>query len=206
MKRFNRVLIDFYSAVLFYLNISSLIYSQITIDIGARDDSYDQCNALVIPSEKRKTKSKDKKVAVTRLLSKKRRKELEKVVDRKKKKANVSPSDYRAIDAVYVKLLSLFSIQRATLLEELAKVQAPEEELKQYMTLAAVQTKGLKRHFSEIEKGLKPKIPKSDPQGEQIVVNAIKGAKQARLSLLANNDEDKSNLDPNVVGLDVRIA
>jgi len=62
---------------------------QIVLDIQHRAEDYDNCNALVLPSQKRKTKNIDKKVATTRLLSKKRRKQLEKVVERKKKKLQV---------------------------------------------------------------------------------------------------------------------
>lgn len=52
---------------------------------------YDQSNALVLPSEKRNTKiKKDKESNVTRILSKKQRKNLEKIVDKKKKKEGVS--------------------------------------------------------------------------------------------------------------------
>lgn len=59
------------------------------IDIEHRADNYDNCNALVLPAEKRSTKNVDKKAIKTRLLSKKRRKELEKVVQRKQKKVQV---------------------------------------------------------------------------------------------------------------------
>lgn len=62
------------------------------MEIG--DDSgyggYDQANALVLPSKKRTTKIKEKTQQVTRILSKKQRKRLEKIVDKKKKKEGVS--------------------------------------------------------------------------------------------------------------------
>lgn len=51
---------------------------------------YDESNELVLPSAKRKTKIKDDKLKITRILSKKQRKKLEKVVEIKKKKENVS--------------------------------------------------------------------------------------------------------------------
>lgn len=52
---------------------------------------YDQSNALVLPSGKRNTKiKKDNDSNVTRILSKKQRKNLEKIVDKKKKKEGVS--------------------------------------------------------------------------------------------------------------------
>lgn len=63
---------------------------QIEIDIKDTGIHYDACNALVLPSEKRKTKVKKEKLQVTRILSKKQRKNLEKIVEKKKKKENVS--------------------------------------------------------------------------------------------------------------------
>lgn len=50
----------------------------------------DESNALVLPSKKRKTKIKETKVTVTKLLSKSKRKQLEKIVERRHKKQNVS--------------------------------------------------------------------------------------------------------------------
>lgn len=43
--------------------------------------------------------------------------------------------------------------QRLSLLEALAQVQAPLEELNQLTSLTSVQTKGLKRHFAEVKSG-----------------------------------------------------
>jgi len=62
---------------------------QIELDIEYRTDHYDSCNAFVLPAKKRSTKIIDKKIAKTKLLSKKHRKALEKVVERKKKKLQV---------------------------------------------------------------------------------------------------------------------
>lgn len=68
--------------------------SQIKLDIidgeSIEYGGYDQSNALVLPSQKRKTKIKKDKDNVTRILSKKQRKNLEKIVDKKKKKEGVS--------------------------------------------------------------------------------------------------------------------
>lgn len=95
------------------------------------------------------------------------------------------------------------------MLEKLAKVQAPEDELRQYTTLAAIQTKGLKRHFTELDKGVKEKKPKLESLAEdEVVVNSIRGAKQKRIALLGSNeneDENERAFDPNVVGLNVNI-
>ncbi|XP_076756292.1 putative ATP-dependent RNA helicase kurz [Xylocopa sonorina] len=156
---------------------------KIVIDIDHRQDHYDSCNALVLPSKKRKTKSKVKNVTTTRLLSKKRRKELEKVVERKKKK-----------------------LRRAELLEELAKVQAPQEELKQYVSLAAVQTKGLKRHFREAELPAKKyeikEINENEDDVPEVHINAIKGSKKRRLAILEEQKKQEAASDPNVIGFD----
>ncbi|XP_078042452.1 putative ATP-dependent RNA helicase kurz [Augochlora pura] len=156
---------------------------KITLDIKHRKDNYDNCNALVLPNEKRKTKNKVKKVTVTRLLSKKRRKQLENVVEKKKKK-----------------------LQRATLLEELAKVQATPQELQQYVSLTSIQTKGLKRHFREVDLPTKEYNDKINDdcttEDKEIPINAIKGGKKMRLAILADGRKIDAVSDPNVVGFD----
>lgn len=79
----------------FKLLLTTGHFFQIKLDIvddGAATEygGYDQSNALVLPSEKRRTKiKKDKESNVTRILSKKQRKNLEKIVDKKKKKEGV---------------------------------------------------------------------------------------------------------------------
>ncbi|XP_054016492.1 probable ATP-dependent RNA helicase kurz [Hylaeus anthracinus] len=154
---------------------------KIALDIKHHADNYDTCNTLVLPNKKRKTKNKVQKVTVTRLLSKKRRKQLEKVVEKKQKK-----------------------LRRATLLEELAKVQAPQDELKQYLSLTTVQTKGLKRHFREAElptKVYNEKIKNDETDGMEIV-NAIKGSKKKRLAILEHEEKSNVSSDPNIVGFD----
>ncbi|XP_054284834.1 probable ATP-dependent RNA helicase kurz [Macrosteles quadrilineatus] len=97
-----------------------------------KNEPYDDCNTLVIPSKKRKTvKTKTNGPVVTKVLSKTQRKKLEKIVERKKKKEN-----------------------RSTILEALSKVQAPEELLNKLTTIASLQTKGLKRHNNEEQKAI----------------------------------------------------
>lgn len=58
------------------------------IDIEHRADDYDNCNTFVLPSKKIKAKNINQEVK-TQLLSKKRRKQLENVIERKKKKLQV---------------------------------------------------------------------------------------------------------------------
>lgn len=136
---------------------------KIPINIIHREDNFDSCNALVLPNEKRKTKKKVKNTITTRLLSKKRRKQLEKVIEKKKKK-----------------------LQRTELLKELAKVQASPEELKQYISLTSVQTKGLKRHFREAELSVKECKIDSNIKNEndtiEMPINAIKVSKKKKIS------------------------
>lgn len=76
----------------FITNVSNFFFFflQIPLDIEHRKDNYDNCNALVLPNKKRNTKNKEKKISVTRILSKKRRKQLEKIVEKKQKKLQVS--------------------------------------------------------------------------------------------------------------------
>nr|KAG5695491.1 hypothetical protein BaRGS_011333 [Batillaria attramentaria] len=61
----------------------------IAVDLpDAQEGNYDDSNALVLPSKKRKTKKLEKE-AVVKPLTKKERKRLEKIVAVKKKKAQV---------------------------------------------------------------------------------------------------------------------
>ncbi|XP_011057226.1 PREDICTED: probable ATP-dependent RNA helicase kurz [Acromyrmex echinatior] len=165
------------------VNVDNSTTKEIVLDIQHRAEDYDSCNALVLPSQKRKTKNIDKKVATTRLLSKKRRKQLEKVVERKKKK-----------------------LQRAALLEDLAKVQATPAELKQYVSLTSLQNKGLKRHFRELETPVEKLKRKADDEEEsdstKITINSIKMSKKKRLAILNNIKQDEAKLDPNIVGFE----
>ena len=63
---------------------------QVEIELnGSEASKYDECNALVLPSKKRTTKVVKEKKSNQRILSKTQRKKLEKIVDVKKKKANV---------------------------------------------------------------------------------------------------------------------
>lgn len=67
------------------------------MDINEEDTDYggyDQANALVLPSQKRETKIIKEQKTVTRILSKKQRKNLEKVVEKKKKKGEVNSESY----------------------------------------------------------------------------------------------------------------
>lgn len=74
-----------------------MISLQIKLDFDATEEEYgvDQSNALVLPSKKRDTKIKaPEQKQITRILSKKQRKNLEKIVEKKKKKEGVSTFAY----------------------------------------------------------------------------------------------------------------
>lgn len=82
----------------------------------------DSCNALVLPVKKRKTKDVSKKVKCVRILSKKQKKRLQYIVQRKEKKD-----------------------KRAGILESLKQVQGDPEILLKLQSVSGTQTKGLKR-------------------------------------------------------------
>ncbi|KAM7415920.1 hypothetical protein PAMA_018133 [Pampus argenteus] len=85
---------------------------------GARLKGVDESNALVLPANKaKKKKSSATPVSTKRPLTKKQRKELQKVLERKEKKA-----------------------QRADILTKLAEVQLPESELKLLYTTSKLGT------------------------------------------------------------------
>ena len=91
-----------------------------------KEKGYDDSNALVLPSKKRSSKKSKINQPTAKLLSKKRRKHLEKVVDKKKKKA-----------------------ERSDLLSKLENVKANDNVLGKLTSISEMQTKGLKRHFAE---------------------------------------------------------
>ncbi|KAL0267171.1 UNVERIFIED_CONTAM: hypothetical protein PYX00_009519 [Menopon gallinae] len=154
--------------------------SKIKLDFGDIRGKYDECNQLVLPSEKRPTK-KQKEQGTTKILSKKQRKRLEKVIEKKKKKAD-----------------------RTSLLEALANVQTPAEELNSLTTVASIQTKGLKRHFMEMEKGnLEEDL--ANIEKKETVLNSIGGSKRKKRilnAILSKNKQEESVNDPNIVGMD----
>merc|ERR1711872_1203830 len=97
--------------------------SQIKLSEASEGKGYDDSNALVLPSEKRKSKKVKGNEPVGKILSKRRRKYLEKIVEKKNKKA-----------------------ERNDLLDKLESVKAQEVELSKLKSLSEIQTKGLKRH------------------------------------------------------------
>ncbi|XP_033747918.1 probable ATP-dependent RNA helicase DHX37 isoform X2 [Pecten maximus] len=100
-------------------------------DILGRDDDFDDDNMLVLPSEKRKSKTTKETIQTVKRLSKKERKRLENVLQQKEKKA-----------------------KRAAILESLAKVQAKPEEMQHFVGVAAMQSGHLKRETETQQKKL----------------------------------------------------
>lgn len=162
------------------VEIDNSATKKILLDFKYNEDKFDANNALVLPSKKRKTKNIKKKGQIAEpLLSKKQKKQLEKIVEKKKKKLN-----------------------RAALESNLAQVSVSQDELKQYVSFTAVQTKGLKRYLRESEVSLENnKVEECDENGK-VVINTLKGAKRIRLALAQESKEKKSSTDPNVLNLD----
>lgn len=151
---------------------------------------YDASNALILPSKKRESKVKKDPNAttnITRILSKKQRKNLEKIVDKKKKKE-----------------------QRSGLLERLASVQLPADELRKYVSITNVQTKGLKKHLLEQRKDVVYEVSEDTQQKWSSVAGGSKRMK--RLALLHGYVDEQADDDEmetvatknlNVIGVDV---
>lgn len=167
---------------------------QIKLDFTAQEDGYggpDEANMLVLPSQKRPTKIKQDKTAVTKILSKKQRKRLEKIVDQKRKKEN-----------------------RSTLISALAEVQVSSEELKSYTKISTVQTKGLKQLFKEQKHGVVVDQPAGEidsPQDGHRKLKSLVGMRKQRLALLraqqGSQDDDEGQQgegkkDLNTIGLE----
>ncbi|XP_055695957.1 probable ATP-dependent RNA helicase kurz [Lutzomyia longipalpis] len=141
---------------------------QIKLDLG--DDaggkgSYDESNALVIPSKKRHTKALFKEKKITRILSKKQRKNLEKIVDKKIKKEN-----------------------RSTLLENLSSVQLPADEVKKFVSITEVQTSGLRKFTLGTDK-----IETQDEKGAPQKLSSIAGSRKRKLLEKIAAEESESD-------------
>ncbi|XP_030379655.1 probable ATP-dependent RNA helicase kurz [Scaptodrosophila lebanonensis] len=159
---------------------------QIEVDVVAGGSGigggYDEANALVLPSQKRATKIKVEKRQNVKILTKKQRKHLQGIVDKKKKKEG-----------------------RAKLLDDLAAVQIPEAELQQYTSISTVQTVGLKRlqtldEYLSRKKEKQLQVQQLSTSGRR--VNAIKGAAKRKLLTEEQDEFDSKRKNPNVVGID----
>ncbi|XP_076059076.1 putative ATP-dependent RNA helicase kurz isoform X2 [Oratosquilla oratoria] len=140
-------------------------------NLQCNEDKFDESNALVLPSKKRKTKKlKDKKAPPVKLLSKKQRKKLEKIVDLKRKKS-----------------------ERSELLEALEKVKADQNDLNQLTQLQSTQTLGRKRFLASDYTDVT-----LNEEGTSTNVSAVKGNK--RRKGLPSEPVEK-NQDCNIVQL-----
>ncbi|XP_055855505.1 probable ATP-dependent RNA helicase kurz [Episyrphus balteatus] len=168
---------------------------KIKLELGdsiATASGYDDANPLVLPSQKRKTKTKPEIIQHTKILTKKQRKRLQTIVDKKRKKE-----------------------ERASILEGLEKVKISPDELSLYQSISQVQTIGLKNfgNFDAIQEKQKRKKEQKQQEDAAGRVSSIAGInKRKRLELLKGyNDADESNSDgetqakkknPNVIGLE----
>ncbi|KAH8294471.1 hypothetical protein KR018_010164 [Drosophila ironensis] len=155
---------------------------QIDVDALAGSQSgYDAANALVLPSQKRQTRTRVDKQQHLKILTKKQRKHLQAIVDKKKKKDG-----------------------RAQLLGDLAAVQISKSELQQYTSISQVQTVGLKRLPTLDEYLAKKNERRAQVQEEKGTgrrpVNSINGTKRRLLSEEEHALAAK-RLNPKIVGL-----
>ncbi|XP_030245861.1 probable ATP-dependent RNA helicase kurz [Drosophila navojoa] len=149
---------------------------------GSIPTGYDEANALALPSKKRATKIKEKEHKVVKILTKKQRKNLQAIVDKKKKKEG-----------------------REQLLKDLGAVQIPEAELNQYTSISQVQTVGLKRLHKLDQHLVKKKERQSQQQKEMQQsksgvqrVNALKGGKR-KLLVEEQEELEAKRINPNIV-------
>nr|CAD7403530.1 unnamed protein product [Timema cristinae] len=140
-------------------------------------NNHDESNLLAIPSKKRKTVKVKKVANVTRILSKKQRKHLEKIVDRKRKKEN-----------------------RAVLLGKISENKVSASVVEQLNSIAHLQSKGLKgiRQGGLLKKRKHPSISDSDEDQEESKLSSIRGSNKLRRLLV----QQENKLDPSVVNFD----
>ncbi|CAG0889759.1 unnamed protein product [Cyprideis torosa] len=171
-------------------NVKSVVIEKTGTQVSVENigsEKYDEANPLVLPSKKRESKrvkdTNGKNVSSTKLLSEKQRKRLEKIVERKEKKAkdaNISIIQF----GIYA------FVQRASLLEQLASVQTTSKLLDQLTSTSKMQTQG----------GKKRKMEK---------IRSLKGAKRRRSKVDSGLGEETASAscsmpsDPSVVGLEI---
>uniref|UniRef100_A0A1A9W634 RNA helicase n=1 Tax=Glossina brevipalpis TaxID=37001 RepID=A0A1A9W634_9MUSC len=153
-------------------------------ELNTNSTSYDEANALVLPSKKRATRFKVEHKQNIKILSKKQRKRLQTIVDKKKKKE-----------------------ERSELLEALANVQIPDTELKQYTSISQVQTVGIKK-LPILDELLIKKSQRQQQQQQQSQtqllkkLKSIKGATKRKLLIEEQSELEAKRKNPNFVGLE----
>lgn len=116
------------------------------IDIEFDETKYDSCNPLVLDKKDIKTKTNkskifNKNIVKTKVLSKKQRKKLEKVLERKNRKLNV-------IIICLIKFCFYWFLlikKRTKLLNDLQEFKAEDREMALMSSTSDVQTYGRKR-------------------------------------------------------------
>ncbi|XP_063706983.1 probable ATP-dependent RNA helicase kurz [Culicoides brevitarsis] len=156
---------------------------KVDIPVEKISENANDTNALVLPSQKRATKLKKENVTVTRILSKKQRKRLEKIVDQKEKKKN-----------------------HAALVQALASVQIPKTQLSQYTSISTTQTQGLKKLKND-GKETKRMREMSIGEGDEVPLKGKrrKGMINALTVDDESDEEDETGTKPrdyNVVGVE----
>ena len=154
-----------------------VLNNKISISEADHRKGYDDSNALVLPSEKRKSKKLKGNEPVGKILSKRRRKHLEKIVEKKVKKA-----------------------ERNDLLSKLESVKAQESELSKLKSISEIQTKGLKRHFAE--EGWKQLMEETGQTIEQVenIDQETVQPKRIKLKVKKKPEEKLYESNPNVLG------
>ena len=89
----------------------------------------------------------------------------------------------------------------------MSKVQPQPELISQLTSITSIQTKGLRKHFLEQQKGAlkkKQKHKEDDTIEETQTLNSVSGSKRKRLHLTNVNVADNPiEKDPNIVGFEV---
>ncbi|KAG0718317.1 putative ATP-dependent RNA helicase kurz [Chionoecetes opilio] len=159
---------------------------KIKVDIDSVE-RYDTSNALVLPSAKRATKElRDKNAAPVKLLSKKKRKHLEKIVDLKEKKA-----------------------KRADLLAALQEVKAKPQDLAKLTQLQTTQTMGRKKFMSSDFTVINNNVANEEAEEAGGIPSCVRGGTKKKRKRPPREEEDEDETgeekehqsDPTVVRL-----
>ncbi|XP_050728127.1 probable ATP-dependent RNA helicase DHX37 [Eriocheir sinensis] len=156
---------------------------KIKVEIDS-NEKYDSSNALVLPSAKRSTKKlRDKNATPVKLLSKKKRKLLEKVIEQKEKKA-----------------------KRADLLAALQEVKASPQDLAKLTQLQTTQTLGRKKFMSSDYTVINNNEVNGEDQEAGRVPSCIRRGKKRRKQQQEEEEEEgeeqeRQQADPTIVRL-----
>uniref|UniRef100_A0A0N7Z9S6 RNA helicase n=1 Tax=Scylla olivacea TaxID=85551 RepID=A0A0N7Z9S6_SCYOL len=161
---------------------------RIKVEIDSTE-KYDESNALVLPSAKRATKKlRDKSAGPVKLLSKKKRKHLEKIVEQKEKKA-----------------------KRADLLAALQEVKAKPQDLAKLTQLQETQTLGRKKFMASDFTFINNNQEEEESQEPGRMPSCVRGGKRKKRKRPPREEEEdeeaeeeekqRQQSDPTVVRL-----